>query len=58
MFEDFSKTTISYYKLDPANYIRIASYAWDAMLLTTGTAIYLISDNKLLEQLEKAKRGG
>jgi hypothetical protein len=44
VFENFRKTSISYYKLDPANYITIASYAWDAMLLTTGIAIDLISD--------------
>jgi hypothetical protein len=33
VFEHFRKTSISYYKLDPAKYITIASYAWDAMLL-------------------------
>jgi hypothetical protein len=58
VFENFRKTSISYYKLDPANYIAIASYAWDAMLLKTGIAIYLISDKNLLETNEKSKRGG
>jgi hypothetical protein len=49
VFEHFRKTSISYYyKLDPANYITIASYAWDAMLLKPGIAIDLISDQNLL----------
>ena len=32
VFEHFRKTSISYYKLDPANYTTVASYAWEAML--------------------------
>ena len=32
VFDLCFKTSISYYKLDPAKYITIASYAWDAML--------------------------
>ena len=58
VFENFRKTSISYYKLDPANYITIASYAWDAMLLKTGIALDLIADKDLLEKVEKSKRGG
>jgi hypothetical protein len=58
VFENFRNTSISYYKLDPANYISIASYAWDAMLLKTGISIDLISDKNLLEKVEKSKRGG
>ena len=44
--------------LDPANYRTIASYAWDAMILKTCIAIYIISDKELLERVEKSKRGG
>jgi hypothetical protein len=58
VFENFRKTSIFNYKLDPANYITIASYAWDAMLLQTGVAIDLISDKELLEKVENSKRGG
>jgi hypothetical protein len=52
VFENFRKTSISHYKLDPANYITIGSYAWDAMLLKTGIALDLIADKDLLEQIE------
>ena len=58
MFEHFRNTSISYYKLDPVNYITIASYAWDEMLLTTGIALDLIYAKDLLEQVEQSKRGG
>ena len=58
VFESFRKTSISYYKLDPANYITIASYAWDAMLLQTGISLDLIADKDLLATVEKSKRGG
>jgi hypothetical protein len=52
VFENFRKTSISYYNLDPANYITIAPYAWDAMLSKTVIAIDLISDKDLLETVE------
>jgi hypothetical protein len=58
VFENFRITSISHYKLDPANYITIASYAWDAMLLKTAISIDLISDRKILEKVEQSKRGG
>ena len=52
VIENFRKTSISYHKLDPANYITIASYAWDAMLFKTGIALDLISDKDLSEKLK------
>ena len=58
MFEQFRKTSITYYKLDPANYITTASYAWDAMLLNTGIELDLIADIDLLDRVEQSKRGG
>ena len=58
VLEAFRNTSISYYRLDLANYIPIASYGWDAIRLTPGIAIDLISYNKLLEQFEASKRGG
>ena len=58
MFEHFRNTSISYYKLDLVNYITIASYAWDEMLLTTGITLDLIYGKDLLEQVEQSKRGG
>ena len=58
VFEQFRKTSITYYKLDPANYITTASYAWDAMLLNTGIELDLIADIDLLDRVEQSKRGG
>ena len=53
VFEKIRKTSISHSKLDPANYITIAYYARDAMLLKTGIALYLIADAALLEKVGK-----
>ncbi len=58
IFENFRKTSIEHYKLDPANFITAASYAWSAMLLKTGVELELISDQKILDIFEKSKRGG
>ena len=58
MFESFRSTCLNYYELDPANYISAASLAWDAMLLKTGTELDLISDQKILDIIERQKKGG
>ena len=58
VFETVRKTAISQYKLDPAKYITIASYAWDAMRLNTGIVLHFIAEQDLLEIVEKSKRGG
>jgi hypothetical protein len=58
IFENFRKTSIEHYKLDPANFITAASYAWSAMLLKTGVELELISDPKILDIFERSKRGG
>ena len=33
VFEKFRKTCVTYYGLDPANYLTVLGLAWDAMLL-------------------------
>ena len=58
VFENFRKTCLEYYKLDPSNYISAPSLAWDAMLLMTGIELDLITDLEMLEMIEKMKRGG
>lgn len=58
VFENFRKTCINYYDLDPANYISAPSLAWDAMLLKTGISLEQISDMKILDIVERQKRGG
>ena len=35
VFENFRKTCLGYYRLDPANYLTAPGLAWDAMLLKT-----------------------
>ena len=58
IFENFRKTCLEYYKLDPANYLTAASIAWDAMLLKTKVELDLITDPESLTMIEKSKRGG
>jgi hypothetical protein len=58
VFENFRKTCMQYYKLDPANYISAPSLAWDAMLYKTGIELELISDCKIFSMIEEQKRGG
>jgi hypothetical protein len=58
VFENFRKTSIENYKLDPANFITAASYAWSCMLLKTGVELELITDPKILDIFERSKRGG
>lgn len=58
IFEKFRKTSLHFYKLDPAYYVTSPSLSWDAMLLYTGTELELISDLRMYELLEKGIRGG
>jgi hypothetical protein len=58
VFENFRKTCFEYYGLDPSNYISSPGLAWDAMLLKTNVNLELISDLKVLDIMERCKRGG
>jgi len=58
VFEHFRKVCMNYYKLDPANYLSAPSLSWDAMLLKTGIKLDLITDIKMLDMVERMKRGG
>ena len=58
VFENFRKTCIEYYQLDPSNYISVPGLAWDAMLLMSNIELDLITDLEILEMIEKGKRGG
>ena len=44
--------------MDPANYLTSPSLAWDAMLKMTGIELEQISDVKILDIIERQKRGG
>ena len=58
MFLKISETCMNYYGLDPANYLSSPGLAWDAMLLKTGVKLDLITDIKMLDMIERSKRGG
>ena len=58
IFQNFRETCISYYKLDPANYFTAPGLSWDALLLTTKIELELITDPKVLDLIERHKRGG
>ena len=49
VFEKFRKTCMTYYGLDPANYLTVPGVAWDAMLLKTKVKLELITDLEVLK---------
>ncbi len=55
---DFLKMSLTYYRLDPANYLTAACLAWDAALLDTKIELGLITHQEILTMIEKSKRGG
>ena len=58
VFENFRKTTLEYYKLEPCNYVGAPSLAWDAMLLMTGVELDLLKDSDVSLFFERGVRGG
>ena len=58
VYENFRKTCMTYYGLDPLHYITSPSLAWDAMLKMTGINLELITDIDMQLFIEKGLRGG
>ena len=58
VFDNFRKTCIEYYDLDPTNCLTAPSLAWNAMLLQTKAKLELLHDHDMLNVIEKMKRGG
>ena len=58
VFENFRKTCIQYYKLDPANYFSSPGLSWDAMLKMTNIQLELMTDIDMFQFIEKGMRGG
>ena len=58
VFENFRKTCLTYYKLDPLHYITSPGLAWDAMLKMTRINLKLITDIDMHLFIEKGLRGG
>ena len=58
IFEEFRKTCIKHYNLDPAHYYTIPGLAWDAALKYTQVKLDTIHDIEMHQFLEKGMRGG
>ena len=57
-FENFIKTCLQYYKLDPCHYFTSPSLSWDAMLKMTKTELELMTDIDMFQFIEKGMHGG
>ena len=58
VFENFRKTCLEYYKLDPCHYFTSPGLAWDAMLKMTKVKLELMTDVDMYLFIEKGLRGG
>ena len=58
VFENFRRTALSTYKLDPAHYLTLPGYSWDALLKSTNVSLELITDPDMYLFIEKGLRGG
>ena len=58
VFENFRKTCLQYYKLDPCHYFTSPGLSWDAMLKMTNIQLELITDIDMYQFIEKGMRGG
>jgi hypothetical protein len=58
VFENFRKTCLKYYKLDPCHYFTSPGLSCDAMLKMTDIKLELIVDVDMYQFIEKGMRGG
>ena len=58
VFENFRKTCLQYYKLDPCHYFTSPGLSWDAMLKMTDIKLELMIDIDMFRFIEKGMRGG
>ena len=58
VFENFRKTCIQYYKLDPCHYFTSPGLSWDAMLKMTDIKLELMVDIDMFQFIERGMRGG
>ena len=58
VFENFRKTCLQYYKLDPCHYFSSPGLSWDSMLKMTDIKLELITDIDIFQFIEKGMRGG
>ena len=58
VFENFRKTCLEYYKLDPCHYFTSPGLSWDAMLKMTDIKLELMTDIDMFQFIEKGMRSG
>ena len=58
VFENFRRTCVQYYKLDPCHYFTSPGLSWDAMLKMTNIKLELMTDINMFQFIEKGMRGG
>ena len=58
VFENFRKTCLQYYKLDPCHYFTSPGLSWDAMLKMTNIQLELMTDIDMFQFIERGLRGG
>ena len=58
VFENFRKTCLEHYKLDPCHYFTSPGLSWDAMLKMTNVKLELMTDIDWFQFIEKGLRGG
>ena len=57
VFENFRKTCLKCYKLDPCHYFTSPGLSWDAMLKMTNIKLELMTDIDMFQFIEKGMRG-
>ena len=58
VFENFRKTCLEYYKLDPCHYFTSPGLSWDAVLKMTNIKLELMVDIDMFQFIEKGMHGG
>ena len=58
VFQNFRKTCLQYYKLDPCHYFTSPGLSWDSMLKMTDIKLELMTDIDMFQFIEKGLRGG
>ncbi|XP_054280488.1 uncharacterized protein LOC128998396 [Macrosteles quadrilineatus] len=58
IFENFRQTCLQTHQLDPAHYITLPSFSWDAMLFKTNVKLETVQDHDMYLFFENSIRGG